>query len=94
MKDFVEKYRSFCDVKFGTQTGTAVSYANALKYLFEYLGVDNIDETAILTIKSIESDIRDSHCAFYNSILDDFSSKGRSSYIKKRIRKSGDSCAI
>lgn len=87
IKEFIEKYKSFCNTKFGTQTGTAASYANALKYLFEYLGVDNIDETAILTVKSIESDIRDSRCAFYNNILDDFSSKGRVSYIKKGFVK-------
>lgn len=87
IKEFIEKYKSFCDAKFGTQTGTAVSYANALKYLFEYLGFDNINETVILTVKSIEADIRDSHCAFYSNILDDFSSKGRISYIKKGFVK-------
>ncbi len=85
IKEFIEKYKSFCEVKFGTQTGTVVSYVNALKYLFEYLGFDNINETAILTVKSIESDIRDSYCAFYSSILDDFSSKGRISYVKKDL---------
>ena len=83
IKEFIEKYKSSCDAKFGTKTGTAVSYANALKYLFEYLGFDNINETAILTVKSIEPDIRDSYCAFYSNILDDFASKGRISYIKK-----------
>lgn len=87
IKEFIEKYKNFCDAKFGTQTGTAVSYASALKYLFEYLGFDNINETAILTVKSIESDIRDSRCAFYNNILEDFSSKGRVSYIKKGFVK-------
>ena len=49
IEKFIEKYKSFCEVKFGTQTGTAASYANALKYLFEYLGFNDIDENAINT---------------------------------------------
>lgn len=83
IEEFIEKYKSFCDLKYGTQTGAAVSYANALKYLFEYLGFDNINEAAILTVKRIESDIGDKYCVFYRNILNDFSSKGRSSYVKK-----------
>ena len=58
-----------------------------LKYLFEYLGFNKVNETAVLTVKSLDPDIRDKHCVFYNSILDEFSSKGRSSYIKKGFLK-------
>lgn len=87
IENFIDKYKEFCDIKFGTQTGTATSYANALKYLFEYLGFYNINETAILTVKSIEPDIRDRHCVFYNNILSDFSSNGRESYVKKGFVK-------
>lgn len=87
IEKFITKYREFCDEKYGTKTGTATSYANALKYLFDYLGFYNISESAILTIKSIEPDIRDKYCAFYNSILNDFSAKGRSSYIEKGFVK-------
>lgn len=87
IENFVKKYKEFCDIKFGTQTGTAISYANALKYLFEYLGFYNINEAAILTVKSIEPDIRDRRCVFYNNILNDFSSNGRESYVKKGFVK-------
>lgn len=84
---FISNYKAFCESKFGSQTGTATSYANAIKYLFDYLGFDKVDETAILTVKSLEPDIRDKHCVFYNSILDEFASNGRSSYIEKGFLK-------
>lgn len=74
-------------MKYGTKTGTSNSYANALKYLFEYLGFINIDESAILTAKSIAPDIRDIDCIFYKNILDDFTSKGRKSYLEKGYLK-------
>ena len=87
IEEFVSNYKAFCESKFGSRTGTATSYANALKYLFEYLGFNNVDETAVLTVKSLDPDIRDKHCVFYNSILDEFSSKGRSSYIENGFLK-------
>lgn len=87
IEEFISNYKAFCESKFGNLTGTATSYANALKYLFEYLGFNKVDETAVLTVKSLDPDIRDKHCVFYNSILDEFSSKGRSSYIEKGFLK-------
>lgn len=87
IEEFVSNYKAFCESKFGNRTGTATSYANALKYLFEYLGFNKVDETAVLTVKSLDPDIRDKHCVFYNSILDEFSSKGRSSYVEKGFLK-------
>lgn len=87
IEEFISNYKAFCESKFGSRTGTATSYANALKYLFEYLGFNKVDETAVLTLKSLDPDIRDKHCVFYNSILDEFSSKGRSSYIKNGFLK-------
>lgn len=87
IEEFVSNYKAFCELKFGSRTGTATSYANALKYLFEYLGFNKVDETAVLTVKSLDPDIRDKHCVFYNSILDEFSSKGRISYIEKGFLK-------
>lgn len=87
IEEFVSNYKAFCESKFGNRTGTATSYANALKYLFEYLCFNKVDETAVLTVKSLDPDIRDKHCVFYDSILDEFSSKGRSSYIEKGFLK-------
>lgn len=87
IEEFVSNYKAFCESKFGSRTGTATSYANALKYLFEYLGFNKVDETAVLTVKSLDPDIRDKHCVFYNGIFGEFSSKGRSSYIEKGFLK-------
>lgn len=87
LEKFISEYKTFCESKFGNRTGTATSYANALKYLFEYLGFNKVDKTAILTVKSLDPDIRDKHCVLYNYIFDEFSSKGRSSYIEKGFLK-------
>ncbi len=87
IEDFVANFKVFCESRFGTKTGTATSYANALKYLFEYLGFNEVDESAILTVKSLDPDIRDKYCVFYNDILDEFCSMGRSSYIEKGFLK-------
>lgn len=87
IEEFVSNYKAFCESKFGSRTGTATSYANALKYLFEYLSFNKVDETAVLTVKSLDPDIRDKHCVFYNGILGEFSSKGRSSYIENGFLK-------
>lgn len=53
IEEFVSNYKAFCESKFGNRTGTATSYANALKYLFEYLGFNKVDKTAVLTVKSL-----------------------------------------
>lgn len=68
IEEFVSNYKAFCESKFGSRTGTATSYANALKYLFEYLGFNKVDESAVLTVKSLDPDIRDKHI-FHSIIL-------------------------
>ena len=72
IEEFVSNYKAFCESKFGNRTGTATSYANALKYLFEYLGFNKVDETAVLTVKSLDPDIRDKHCVFTMAFLVSF----------------------
>ncbi len=85
--EFIKQYKEFCDLKYGTKTGTASSYANALKYFFEYLSGNDINEAAILTIKSIEPDITDKSCVFYSNLLDSFVLSGRKSYVEKGFVK-------
>ncbi len=85
--EFNKQYKEFCDLKYGTKTGTSTSYANALKYLFEYLNCNDVNEAAILTIKSIEPDIVDKSCVFYGNLLDSFILAGRKSYVEKGFVK-------
>ncbi len=85
--EFIKQYKVFCDLKYGTKTGTAISYANALKYLFEYLGCNEVNEATILTIKSIEPDIADKSCVFYGKLLKSFVLNGRKSYVEKGFVK-------
>ncbi len=85
--EFVRNFRAFCDNKYGTQNGTAASYANALRYLLAYLHIDQVNESTILTIKSIEPDIRDKSGIFYGDMLSSFEYNGRASYVEKGFVK-------
>ena len=85
--EFIKNFRTFCDNKYGTKNGTASSYANALRYLLEYLRIDQFNENTILTIKSIEPDIRDKSGILYGNLLSSFEHNGRASYIEKGFVK-------
>ena len=85
INEFVRNFRAFCDKKYGTQNGTAASYANALRYLLAYLHIDQVNESTILTIKSIEPDIRDKSGIFYGDMLSSFEYNGRASYVANRF---------
>ena len=45
--EFVGNFRAFCDNKYGTQNGTAASYANALRYLLAYLHIDQVHAISV-----------------------------------------------
>ena len=52
MKEFLKGFKSyykkvFISRKTGKPTGAAISYANAVKYLCEFLGITNMDLEAI-----------------------------------------------
>ena len=85
--EFIRNFKAYCDNKYGTQNGTAVSYANALRYLLAYLNINYVNENAILTIKSIEPDIRDRSGIFYGDLLSTFKHSGRASYVEKGFIK-------
>lgn len=83
IKDFLTEFKDYCDRKFGTNTGTAVSYVNSIKYLLSYLDFSEFNDMTIISIKSIEPDLRNKLNTFYLEMLSYFKERGQSSYVKK-----------
>jgi hypothetical protein len=87
VQDFLTQYKRFCQQKYPSDTGTAVSYTNAVKYLFEFMNATEISAELINEIKSLEPDIRDSDSVLYGELQNYFNANGRSSYLKKGFLK-------
>lgn len=85
--EFISKFKIYCQRRFPSETGTAGSYANAVKYLFEFMGCSEITSDLILGIRSLEPDIRDSSSILYGELDSFFTSTGRRSYLKKGFLK-------
>ncbi len=83
----IANFKKYCTEKYGSRTGTAVSYTNAIKYLFEYLHMENIDNESVLELRSIETNIRNTNSSLYKDILEFFVTRGQSSYIEKGFLK-------
>jgi len=84
---FISKFKEYCRQRFPNETGTAVSYTNAIKYLFEFMNASEITNDLIFEIRSLEPDIRDSGSILYGELENFFTSTGRSSYLKKGFLK-------
>ena len=63
--EFILMFKEYCRQRFPSETGTAVSYTNAIKYLFEFMNASEITNDLILEIRSLEPDIRDPGSALY-----------------------------
>ncbi len=83
ISEFIIKFRKFCEDEYGTKTGTAVSYVNAIKYLFQYIGADELTTVVLDEIKSIEPDIRNKSSLYYQDLHSFYSERGQSSYLEK-----------
>ena len=87
LQEFILKFRQYCRQKYPSDSGTALSYTNAIKYLFDFMGADDIDSELIIEIKSLEPDIRNVNSVFYGELADYFEGTGRSSYLEKGFLK-------
>ena len=85
--EFISKFREYCRQRFPSDSGTAVSYTNAIKYFLDFMNVSNITGNLIIEIKSLEPDIRDSASVLYEDLASYFLLSERSSYIKKGFLK-------
>lgn len=85
--EFIFKFKEYCRQRFSSETGTAVSYTNAIKYFLEFMSATEITGDLILEIRSLEPDIRDSGSILYGELENFFTSTGRGSYLKKGFLK-------
>lgn len=82
-EELVNKFKLYCIEKYGSLSGTALSYSNAIKYLLEFLNLANLDESIFLRLKSLESELASSKSAFYKELLSFYSKRGQTSYLVK-----------
>ncbi len=85
--EFVSQFKTYCQQRFSSETGTVTSYTNAVKYLFEFMNSSEVTKLLILEIRSLEPDIRDSDSILYGELEEFYTSTGRSSYLKKGFLK-------
>ena len=85
--ELVTQFKTYCQRRFPSNTGTAVSYTNAVRYLLEFMNVAEISNDLFSEIKSIEPDIRDSESILYGELQKHFEMAGRESYLKKGFLK-------
>lgn len=85
--EFISRFKTFCQQRYPSETGTATSYTNAVKYLFEFMKVSEVTNTLFLEIRSLEPDIRDSNSVLYGELNEFFFSTERSSYLRKGFLK-------
>ena len=82
MQKFLSRFEEYCKTP-GIESGKARSYANAIAYLCDYLGLSTIDDKSVFYIKSKENDIKDKNSALYKDLLSFLSRRGQKSYLTK-----------
>lgn len=87
LTELITEFKVFCDNKYGTKSGTANSYTNAIKYLFEYLNISEINDLTFITLKSLAPDLKNKNTVFYLEVQDFYTKRGQSSYIEKGFVK-------
>ena len=88
VKDFNNKFKAFCMQSFPkTGSGAAGSYSNVIKYLFEFLETERIDDKTILQIKSLEADLLGRENPLFQKLREFFRERGQLSYLEKGFLK-------
>lgn len=81
MQDFFDGFKAYCKTP-DIDSGKAQSYANAIRYLCDYLEVSRIDDQAISKIKACEGQINDKSSAFYHNLLLFLHGRRQKSYLE------------
>lgn len=81
MREFLFRFEDYCKTP-GIESGKARSYAKAIEYLLEYLGITSIDVQSVSLIKSLENDICDKNSTIYQGLLLFLMGRGQKSYLE------------
>lgn len=82
MQKLLSEFERYCE-KPGITSNKASSYAKAIQYLCDYLGVSKIDEQAIARIKELEDQINDQTSTAYSEFLAFLENRRQKSYLEK-----------
>ena len=82
MEIFEKKFEEFCESP-SVDSGKARSYAKAIIYLCDYMGIDEINSESINAIKAVESKIKDKNSCFYQDLLNFLNGRRQRSYLEK-----------
>ena len=82
MEKFLSQFEDFCKTP-GIESGKARSYAKAIEYLCDYLGIFTMDSQAVAKLKSVENDVKDKNSKIYNNLSVFLSDRGQISYLVK-----------
>ena len=81
MEVFEKNFEAFCKSP-GVDSGKARSYAKAIRYLCDYMGIYEINKETINRIESIEIHIEDKNSRFYQDLLHFLSCRRQRSYLE------------
>ena len=78
---FFEQFEEYC-VTPGIDSGKARSYLRAIQYLCDYLNISQIDEQAVIKLRSIENAINDKNSREYQNLLAFLAGRRQKSYLE------------
>ena len=87
MEHFFSSFKKFC-VGDAKDSGKATSYSNSIKYLFEYLKLDNLSDSSINKIKELENKISNKSSLEYSSLNTFLTKTHGNSYLTGNFIKS------
>lgn len=82
MQEFEKSFEEFCKSP-GVDSGKARSYAKAIRYLCDYMGIYEMNDESINRIKAVENSVRDKNSAFYCGLFEFLSDRRQKSYLEK-----------
>ena len=80
MSEFFLEFEEFCKSP-NFNSGKAKSYANAIKYLFEYMNFSTVSDSEFLKLQEISLLIKEKTSSFYLNLLDFLVERKQSSYL-------------
>lgn len=86
MDSILKDFQVYCTNP-NLDSGKATSYANAIKYLCDFLDITFIDNNTISKFKDLQPDINSKTSSFYNLFLSYLDKNGQSSYLIKGFVK-------
>lgn len=79
LTDLLSDFEEFC--LDGTISGKSNSYRLAMKYLFEYLNINELSDELLVKLNFVERSLKDIHSFHYKELLKELQQKNRTSYL-------------